>query len=136
MNEIETRILDEYVLNYRVEAESYRMMGKMLDEAFVCKRLELYDIFDVYIYGGTYLAAQLYRVIQSKVNVKGIIDKNYNVAVNIDVPILALGEARKVYLNEKIIITPIKYYKEICADLLQFVQEKNIILLGDFLEGL
>lgn len=134
MNELE-KILDEYVFNYRVEAESYRMMGMMLDEAFVRERLRLYNISDLYIYGGTYLAAQLYRAIQSKVNVKGIIDKNKQM-VNPNEPIFSLEEARKVYSNEKIIITPLKYYKEIYADLIQFVQEKNIIFLGDFLEGL
>lgn len=135
MNELENKILDEYVFNYRVAAESYRMMGKMLDEAFICERLRLYNVSDVYIYGGTYMATQLYRVIRSKVNVKGIIDKNKH-AINVNELIFSLEEARKIYSNEKIIITPLKFYKEIYEDLAEFVQEKNIIFLGDFLEGL
>lgn len=135
MNELEEKILDEYVFNYRVASESYRMMGKMLDEVFVLERLKLYNISDVYIYGGTYLATQLYRVIHSKVNVKGIIDKNKH-AVKINDTIYTLEDIKKIYLNEKIIVTPLRYYKEIYADLMQFVPKENIIFLGELLEGL
>ena len=53
--------MDEYIHQYRVEAESYKMMGKMLDVSFVQRRLDQYNLSDLYLYGGTYLAAQFCR---------------------------------------------------------------------------
>lgn len=136
MNELEEKILDEYAFYYRVEAESYKMMGKMLDESMIYKRLKLYNISELYIYGGTYLAAQLFRVAQSKVDIKGIVDRDGRLAVKINVPVYTLEDLKKMYINEKIIITPPQYYREIKKSLLQFAKEEDIIFLGDFLEGL
>ncbi len=136
MNSIEERILDEYIYQYRVEAESYRMMGKMLDKNLVQQRLEQCGISDLYLYGGTYLAAQLCRCIGDNANLKGIVDKNGRSAVEVNVPIISLDDLRNVYQKEKIIITPPRFYQMIKLELMEFVRENNIIFLGEFLEGL
>ncbi len=135
MNELEEQILDEYIRHCRVEAESYRMMGKMLNEELVRSRLALCSISDVYIYGGTYLAAQLCRAVKDNANIKGIVDKGSRSVVEVNVPVITCEELEKIYINEKIIITPPIFYREIKADLLRFVQEDNILFLGEFLEG-
>ena len=134
--EIEEKILEEYILHYRVEAESYRMMGKMLDEQLVKKRLELYEISDMYIYGGTYLAVQLYRAVGNNANIRGIADKAGKIIVKVNVPVLTLEDLKKESQNEMVIITPPIFYKEIKSELLTFIEEKNILFLGEFLEGL
>ena len=65
MRDIKDEIIDAYTWHCRIEAASYKMMGEMLDDEMVRKRLKRWQISDVYIYGGTYLAAQLYRAIKN-----------------------------------------------------------------------
>ena len=69
MNEIEKQILEEYVDKFSIAAKSYELMGKMLDEKFVKERLDMFHIGDAYIYGGTYMASQLYRVAKKYINI-------------------------------------------------------------------
>ncbi len=128
--------MDEYIHQYRVEAESYKMMGKMLDVSFVQRRLDQYNLSDLYLYGGTYLAAQFCRSSENRVNVKGIVDKNGRSVALVNVPILAMNDLKELYQDEMIIITPPRFYREIKVELLEFVKENNIIFLGEFLEGL
>jgi hypothetical protein len=134
--EIMEEILEEYRRHYKIEAESYRMMGKLLDQEWVNERLILFQIFNMYVYGGTFLAAQLCHVVKDCVNVKGIVDKGGRCAIKMDIPIYVLDEFKKIYLDEKVIITLPGYNREIKADLSSFIPEENIIFLGDFLEGL
>lgn len=135
MGIIEEQIIDEYTWHYRIETESYKMMGKMLDEEMVRERLKQYNISDVYIYGGTYLAAQLYRAIKEHVNVRAIVDRAGRSAIKAGVPVINLEELRKIYLNENVIITPPRFYREAKDELLQFIEPYNILYLGEFLEG-
>ncbi len=133
---IEEQIIDEYTWHCKIEAESYKMMGKMLDETLIRERLDVYAISDLYIYGGAYLAAQLYRAVKDKVNVKGIVDKEGRSAVKVDIPVIKLEELRELYQDEKVIITPPRFYRAAKRDLSQFIAAENILFLGEFLEGL
>lgn len=135
MGRIEEQIIDEYTWHCRIEAESYKMMGKMLDEEMVKERLEQYNISDVYLYGGTYLAAQLYRAIKKYTKVKAIVDQAGRSVFKTDVPVINLEELRKMYFNEKVIITPPRFYREAKSELIQFIRPHNILFLGEFLEG-
>ncbi len=136
MGMIEEQIIDEYTWHCRIEAESYKMMGKMLDEGMVKERLKQFSISDVYIYGGTYLAAQLYRAIKGHAKVKAIVDQAGRSVLKMDVPVINLEEMRKMYeKEEKVIITPPRFYREAKNELIQFIEPYNILYLGEFLEG-
>lgn len=133
---VEEQIIDEYTWHCRIEAESYKMMGKMLDEGLIQERLDLYGISDLYIYGGAYLAAQLYRAVREKVHVKGIVDKEGRSAIKVDIPVIKIEELRKTYRDEKVIITPPRFYRDARRELSQFIRAENILFLGEFLESL
>lgn len=128
-------ILEEYRWHYKVEAESYRMMGKLLDEEWVKGRTELFQISDMYIYGGTYLAAQLCRAVRNYINIKGIIDRGGRTAIAMDIPVFTLDEFEKIYADEHVIITLPGFYREVRKDLLKFMPQKKVVFLGEFLEG-
>ena len=136
MNKIEKEVLNEYARDYSVEATSYEAMGKMLDERYVEERLKAFDINEMYIYGGTYLAIQLYRVGKKYTNIKGIVDRSGKIIMNENIFVVTLDEFKKIYKGEKIIVTPIRYFPQIQNDLTVFVDKKDIISIGELLMGL
>lgn len=136
MNEREKQLFAEYTDNYYIEAKSYELLGKMLDEQFVVNRLKVFDIVNAYIYGGTYMAIQLFRASKNYVNIVGIVDKMNRMMINEDVKVLTVEELRNVYNGEKIIITLPRFYSQIKSILIEFVDEVNIIYIGELIEGI
>lgn len=136
MNENEKQIMEEYVKNYSIAAVMYRMMGRMLDEKYVEERLSLFGIKSMYIYGGTYLAVQLYRVGREFATVKGIVDKSGRLAINEQVTVLTLDEFRKAYNGETVIVTALRYFQEIKRELETFVDKKEIVDVGELMMGI
>lgn len=135
MNDIEEQILDCYVRDYYTEAASYQMLGMMLDEHFVKERLEMFDVTRMYIYGGTYMAVQLYRVGKKYTNIEGIVDKSGKVVLDENIPVIMLEEFQNNYNGGKVIITPIRFYKEIVRDISSFIAIEDIISVGELLMG-
>ncbi len=135
MRDIKDEIIDAYTWHCRIEAASYKMMGEMLDDEMVRKRLKRWQISDVYIYGGTYLAAQLYRAIKNYTKVRAVVDRAGRSVLKMDVPVITLEELQKIYVKEKVIITPPRFYREAKNELAQFIELNNILYLGEFLEG-
>lgn len=134
---IEENLLELYMRDYEIEWYSYHMMGKLLESKWVKKRVELYNLQSLYIYGGGYLGVQLYKAVEDMVNIKAVVDKNGSLSVDIeDIRVISLDDLRKEYSSEKIIITPMKYYRVIQNDLLEFIDKDNILFLGEFLEGI
>lgn len=136
MDKIEKRILEEYSKSYSVATLSYEIMGLMLDENYVNERLRKFDISNMYIYGGTYMGIQLYRIGMKSLSVLGIIDKYGKVLGNDNIQIIMLDELNNVYKGEKIVVTPIRFFEEISKELEMFVDKKNIIGIGDLLLGM
>lgn len=136
MNKIEQQILEEYVDKYSIAMKSYELMGKMLDEKFVKERLDMFYIRDAYIYGGTYMAAQLYRIAKNYINILGIVDKSGKMLISEDINIITLEDLQKRYNGEQVIVTPIRFYSQIEKDLLEFADSKNIIFIGELFEGI
>lgn len=134
--QVEERILNNYMLQYSVAAESYKMMGKMLDEQLVRERLEMCGMQNIYVYGGTFLAVQLCRAVGNNAKILGIVDKAGRTVMKTEIPVITLEDLKKTYTNEKIIVTPPMYYSEIKSELQQFIEEDNIWFLGEFLYGL
>ena len=135
MRDIKDEIIDAYTWHCRIEAASYKMMGEMLDDEMVRKRLKRWQISDVYIYGGTYWAAQLYRAIKNYTKVRAVVDRAGRSVLKMDVPVITLEELQKIYVKEKVIITPPRFYREVKNELAQFIELNNILYLGAFLEG-
>lgn len=136
MNENEKQIMEEYVKNGSIDAWMYKIMGRMLDEKYVEKRLSIFGINNMYIYGGTYLAIQLYRVANKFTTVKGIVDKAGRLAINEQVAVFTLDEFRKVYNGETVIVTSLRYFQEIRRELEAFVDKKEIMDVGEFMTGI
>lgn len=133
----EEEIFELYVKDYRIGSLCYNMMGKLLEIEWVKERLQLYNIQSLYIYGGGYLGVQLYNVVHDMVNVKAVVDKNGILSVNVKgIRTISLDDFVKEYNGEKIIITPVKYYQRIKDDLSKLLNEKEILFLGEFLEGM
>lgn len=133
----EDELFELYVRDYRIEELSYKWMGKLLERERIKKRIDYYDIHELYIYGGGYLGVQLYNAVCDMVNVIGVVDKKGILSVDVNgIHTISLNDMRNEYNGEKVIITPVKYYENIKNDLKEFVDEGSILFLGDFLEGI
>lgn len=131
------KIFDYYAKDYKIQFFNYKMMGKLLETENVKKRIEIYNIRDLYVYGGGYLGVQLYNAVKDFVTVKALVDKSGGLSVDVQgIKSISFDGLKENYIDEKIIITPIKYYKEIKKDLEQFIDKRNILFLGEFLEGI
>lgn len=130
-------IIDCYTKDFKMNYYSYNMMGQMLEKANIKRRIELAKVGNVYIYGGGYLGIQLYHAIKDLTNVKAIVDKSGGICIeDDDIPAISFEKMKSCYDGEKIIVTPMRYYSEIQKELMQFsVEERNILYLGEFLEG-
>lgn len=128
-------IIKKYIYDYSVEHYSYKMMGKMLDKDYVKSRAELFDLHNIFIYGGGYLGIQLYNAFGGDIVVDAFVDSSCFLSVNLDVDVINLETLKERYSGQKIIITPIRYYDEISKNLESFINKSNIIYLGEFLEG-
>lgn len=135
MNTIEKQILEEYVRKYQIANISYKMMGIMLDENYVEARIKLFDIEHMYIYGGTRIAVQLYRVAKNNTDIKGIVDRTCRIATNDNVSVISLEDFRVIYSGEKVIVTALRSFQEIKKDIELFVNAKDIIHIGELLMG-
>ena len=136
MNKIEKEILNLYATDCSIGEISYSMMGKMLDERYVKERLELFDIKEMYLYAGSYLAVQLYRAASKYISIKGIVDKNGKIPVSDNIPVFILNDLKKQYNGEKIVVTSVRYYLEIKKELEQFIESRNIIFIGELMFGI
>lgn len=136
MNKIEKEILNLYATDCSIGEISYSMMGKMLDERYVKERLELFDIKEMYLYAGSYLAVQLYRAASKYISIKGIVDKNGKIPVSDNIPVFILDDLKKQYNGEKIVVTSVRYYLEIKKELEQFIESRNIIFIGELMFGI
>lgn len=130
------KLIDCYAEDYRIESFSYKMMGKLLETEDVKRRLKAYGIQELYIYGGGYLGVQLYHAVREFADVKAIVDKSGGISVDVKgIHAMSVEELEGSYQNETVIITPVRYYTAIKKDLMRFIDEKNILYLGEFLEG-
>lgn len=139
MSEVEEKLeelIDYYAEDYKIESFSYKMMGKLLETENVRSRLKAYGIQELYIYGGGFLGVQLYNAVKEYTDVKAVVDKSGGISVDVQgIYSISVEELENVYSGERIIITPVRYYKVVKKDLIRFVEEKNILFLGEFLEG-
>lgn len=137
MEDFEKQLFDIYVEDYRIDSACYKMMGMMLEEERISKRIELHNIESVYIYGGGYLGVQLYNALVKKAKVKAIVDINGGLSVDVNgIRTITFEDLKKEYTGEKVIITPVKYYQTIKDSLMKFIDEDRILFLGEFLEGI
>ena len=135
MNEIEKQILEDYARKYSIASMSYKIMGMMLDEKYVKERLRAFNINHMYIYGGTYMAVQLYRSGRKFTDIKGIVDKSCRIAINDDVSVIALDAFKEIYNNEKVVVASLRFFQEIKKDIESFVNADNIMNIGELLMG-
>lgn len=103
MNDAEKRILEDYAFKYSVANMSYNILGRMLDEEYLKKKIRAFGINHMYIYGGTYMAVQLYRASKKHTDIKGIVDKSCRIAINDKVSVITLDEFKEIYNGEKVI---------------------------------
>lgn len=136
MNKTEKLILDEYIRSYNVSDISYKVMGRMLDEKYVEERLKLFDVKDMYIYGGSYMAVQLYRIGKKYTAVKDVVDKSGQIVLNDSIPVITMDDFYKKYNDEKVIVASIRFFQEIKEELERFVNSKDIIGIGELLLGI
>lgn len=135
--DFEEKLLEQYVRDYDIAWYSYWMMGKLLEKKLVERRVELWKIESLYIYGGGFLGVQLYHALDGMADIKAVVDKNGGLSVDAEnIRVISLDNLKKEYSDEKIIITPVKYYRAIWNDLSKFADKNNLLYLGEFLEGI
>ncbi len=132
--ESKDELIDVYGYQTEVYTKSYNMMGRLLDNNFVKREVKRREWSDIYIYGGGYLGIQLYRVISPLVNVLSLVDKKGKLLINNinDIPVMDMSTFRGLYENQPVVVTPLRFYREIYHDLKEFVAEDKIIFLEDF----
>lgn len=129
-------LLDAYIYASEIFASSYDMMGKMLDRRFIKSRVEKAGLSEVYIYGGGYLGIQLYHAVTPFVHILSVVDKSGKLLVEVpEIPVIGLDIFQSAYTQQKVIITPVRHYKSIYAELSEFVPEDRLLYLGEFLGG-
>ncbi len=127
-------LIDIYGYQAEIYGKSYIMMGRLLDPDFVKQMTEKGNLSDIYIYGGGYLGIQLYRAISPIVNVLSLVDKKGKLLIDSidDIPIMNMDNFQKNYNNQMVIVTPLKFYREIYRELKGFVPKDKIIFLEEF----
>ena len=137
MLNIPDELLDAYAEELAITESSFEIMGQLLDQKHLKKSLYSLNVRELYIYGGGYLGIQFYRACENLMKVLSIVDKQRCLRLNIeDVPVIDLEGLKKVYKDEYIIITPVRYYQEIQQDLLSFVPKTKILFLGELMGGI
>ena len=63
-----------------------------------------------------------------------LVDKKGKLLINNinDIPVMDMSTLRGLYENQPVVITPLRFYREIYHDLKEFVAEDKIIFLEDF----
>jgi hypothetical protein len=132
--EYKDELIDIYGYQAEIFSKSYYMMGRLLDKCFVKNEIERRKWSDIYIYGGGYLGIQLYRAMSPMINVLSIVDKKGRLIIDSldDILIMDMDTFRKQYKNQPVIVTPLKFYREIYHELREFVAEDEIIFLEEF----
>lgn len=126
-------LIDIYGYQSEIFSKSYYMMGQLLDRNLVKKEVQKRALSDIYIYGGGYLGIQLYNAIVPYVNVLSVVDKKGKLMIKIeDIPIIDMCNFRAQYKDEMVIVTPLKYYREIYHELSTFVSDEKILFLEEF----
>lgn len=138
MSKIQDELIERYAEEKQIYRYSYEMMKKLMDKRYISGRIKLFNIDELYIYGGGFLGLQLYYYAKDMFNVKAIVDINGKVVVNNEdiKNVITPDRLKEIYKNEKVIITPIQYYKQIFSDLSAFIPKENILNLGEFIEGM
>lgn len=132
--EYKDELIDIYGYQAEVFSKSYYMMGRLLDKRFVKNEIERRKWSDIYIYGGGYLGIQLYRAMSPIINVLSVVDKKGKLIIDSldDILIMDMDTFRKQYKSQPVIVTPLKFYREIYHELRKFVAEDKIIFLEEF----
>ena len=126
-------LIDIYGYQSEIFSKSYYMMGRLLDKNFIKEEVQKKELTDIYIYGGGYLGIQLYKAIIPYVNVLSIVDQKGKLMIDMeDISIIDMCSFQAQYQDEIVIVTPLKYYREIYRDLRMFVAKDKIIFLEEF----
>ena len=125
------------IYNMEITIVRYQMMIKLLDEQFISEKIMCLNSKEVYIYGGGYLGIQLFHVIKNITCVPAIVDKSGELITNApSIKVISPGELKEIYNNQKIIITPLTFYREIYNELSTFIPKENLIHLEELLGGM
>ena len=126
-------LIDIYGYQSEIFSKSYYMMGRLLDKNFIKEEVQKRELSDIYIYGGGYLGIQLYKAIIPYVNVLSIVDQKGKLMIDMeDISIIDMCSFQAQYQDEIVIVTQLKYYREIYRDLRMFVAKDKIIFLEEF----
>jgi len=137
MLNIPNELLDAYAEELAIVECSFEIMGKLLDRDYLEKRLGYLNVQELYVYGGGYLGIQFYRACENLVKVLSVVDKQGCLRLDIaDIPVINLERLKESYKGEDIVITPVRYYREIRRDLLTFVPKTKLFYIGEFLGGI
>ena len=97
MQTMQDKLIDAYAYEMKVAECSFEMMGKLLDVTYVKNRIDLFNLKEIYIYGGGYLGIQLYNALNNHEPVRtlAIIDKKEKLSVKIpEIPVVNLQRAK------------------------------------------
>lgn len=130
----EDELIDSYGCQIEIFSKSYYMMGALLDKNFIKNEVEKRQLKELFIYGGGYLGIQLYRAISPFANVLSVVDKKGELLIHDieDIPVMNMKTFQCRYKNQPVVVTPLRFYREIFEELKKFVPEERIIFLQEF----
>ena len=130
------KLLEMYINEYDIMYSQYHLMGMLLNDKQVQRRVKELGLKDCYVYGGGFLGIQCYQAIKNHVNIKAIVDKNRRLKFELeDVKVIDIPTLIEKYCSEKIIITPVQYSANIYKELKKLIPTENILFLGEFVQG-
>lgn len=137
MKELQKKLIDAYAYDMNVASSSFEFMGRLLDIEYVKKRIELFGLSEIFVYGGGYLGIQFYNSVHEFVNIQAIIDRRQKIQIDsYAIPVVDIGRLREIYNGQTVIIASVRFYHDIRNELLGFVSEEKIMSLGEFLGGM
>ena len=132
----DNRLIDYYRDGYDILEISYHLMGMLLNDTQITKRIHELSIDDCYIYGGGFLGIQCWRSLKDHIRIKAIVDRHGSLKFDIgDVKVIDVQGLKQLYDGETIIITPVEFASDIYRELSEFIDKKRMLFLGEFVQG-
>ena len=132
----ESSLIEYYRDGYDLLEISYHLMGMLLNDALIKRRINELSIDECYIYGGGFLGIQCWRSLKDYIQIKAFVDRHGSLKFDIgDVKVMDIAGLRRSYAGEIVIITPVEFAKEIYKELSEFIDQKRLIFLGEFVQG-
>lgn len=138
------KLIDYYSQRFATQDLKFNMMGMLLDDQLINRRIKDFSMDSFYIFGTGPLGLQVYNATVNKCKILGFIDEdkqfyqNSNYAWgyrNLGLTVFSPEEVKAKYNGEKILLASFEELEKMRDVCKSFSDEKDIIYINEFLFG-